>query len=149
MATTVALVALITPVRASQADASYDWKCPKITHLIKATFPREVWRTMDYIAARESKCVRQAVGWNYRSGMSHLDCPDGRYFVHMKCRAVKSHDVGYFQINSSWNSVTQRLCGRSTRTKVLMRADCQFKVARYLYDNGGLAHWQGQSGDGK
>jgi hypothetical protein len=98
-----------------------------------------------YIAWRESRCMPKAVGWNYRSGMSRKDCGSGLYFEHMKCKAVKSWDVGLLQINSSWNTVTQTICGKNTRTKVLMNPDCNLKVARHLMLNGGYGHWSGQS----
>lgn len=142
------VIALVLPPLAtvSPVEASKPWKCPKYTEQIKATFPKKHWRTMDAIMFRESKCVRQAVGWNYRAGMTHTDCKDkGTFKRRQKCKAVKSWDVGLFQINSSWNTLTTQVCGRNTRTDVLMNADCNFRVAYVLYNNGGLAHWRGSS----
>jgi hypothetical protein len=141
IALTIGPVAVVSPV-----EASKPWLCPKYTAQIKKTFPRKAWRTMDRIMWRESKCIRQAVGWNHRPGMSHRDCKDsGRFHPRKKCKAVRSWDVGLFQVNSSWYTLTTRLCGKNTRTTVLMRSKCNFKVAKYLYKNGGLAHWQGTS----
>jgi hypothetical protein len=141
VALTLAPIAVVSPV-----EASKPWLCPKYTAQIKKTFPRKDWRTMDRIMWRESKCIRQAVGWNHRPGMSHRDCKDsGRFHPRKKCKAVRSWDVGLFQVNSSWYTLTTRLCGKNTRTTVLMRSKCNFKVAKYLYKNGGLAHWQGTS----
>ncbi len=54
----------------------------------------------------------------------------------------KSHDLGLVQINSSWKTVTSKVCkapyGDMT---VLFKVDCNLKVAKYLYENGGLRHW--------
>jgi hypothetical protein len=45
-------------------------------------------------------------------------------------------------VNSSWKTVTSNVCkspyGDLT---VLFNVDCNLKVAKYLYDNGGLGHW--------
>ena len=98
-----------------------------------------------YVMWRESRCQPKAVGWNYRSGMSRNDCGSGVYGQHMKCKAVKSWDVGLLQINSSWNTATTQICGKNTRTKILMNPECNLKVARYLMLNGGYGHWSGQS----
>jgi hypothetical protein len=139
-------IILINPVESS-VEASKPWKCPRYTAQIKKTFPRKDWRRMDAIMWRESKCIRQAAGWNYHKGKTHRHCKDNGYFHNrQKCKAVRSWDIGLWQINSQWNTVTTRLCGQNTRTKVLMNVDCNFRVAKYLYDNGGLHHWRGTSG---
>ena len=138
------IIAGLAPV--SPVEASKPYLCPKYTAQIKKTFPRKHWRTMDRIMWRESKCERRAVGWNYHLGKTHRDCRDsGYYHARRKCKAVKSWDVGLFQINSTWYTLTKRTCGRTTRTKVLMTTRCQFRVARLLYNDGGLAHWAGTS----
>lgn len=98
-----------------------------------------------YVMWRESRCQTEAVGWNYRSGMTRSDCGSGMYLQHMKCKAVKSWDVGLLQINSSWNTVTKEVCGKGTYTRVLMNPDCNLRVARWLMLNGGYGHWSGQS----
>ena len=141
VALTLAPIAVVSPV-----EASKPWLCPKYTAEIKKTFPRKDWRTMDRIMHRESKCLNRAVGWNHYAGMSHLDCRDsGRFHQRKRCKAVRSWDVGLFQINSSWYTITDHLCGKNTRSTVLMQAECNFRVAKYLYENGGLAHWRGNS----
>ena len=144
----IVVVALVVPSVAlvSPVDASKPWKCPKYTQEIKKAFPRKHWRTMDAIMWRESKCVRAAQGWNYRKGMSHRDCTDnGTFKRRKKCKAVKSWDVGLFQINSQHNRIVTQVCGKDVHSEILKNAKCNFKVARVLYNNGGLAHWQGNS----
>lgn len=56
LALTLPPLATVSPV-----EASKPWLCPKYTAQIQATFPRKVWRKMDAIMWRESKCVKQAV----------------------------------------------------------------------------------------
>ena len=141
VALTLAPIAVVSP-----AEASKPWLCPKYTADIKKTFPRKDWRTMDRIMHRESKCINRAVGWNHYAGTSHRDCKDsGRFHQRKRCKAVRSWDVGLFQVNSSWYTITTQLCGKNTRSTVLMQSKCNFRVAKWLYENGGLAHWQGQS----
>jgi hypothetical protein len=144
----LALVLTLAPVVVvSPVEASKPWLCPKYTTQIKQAFPRKDWRRMDAIMWRESKCETRAVGWNYRKGNTHKDCKDNGYFTNrQKCKAVKSWDTGLFQVNSQWNTITTRLCGRNTRSTVLMNTRCNFRVAKWLYQNGGLAHWRGTSG---
>jgi hypothetical protein len=143
----IALTALIPAMGVvSPVEARTDWLCPKYTKQIKQAFPREVWRTMDAIMWRESRCIPKAVGWNYRSGQSHRDCRDsGKFHARRRCPAVRSWDTGLFQINSSWNTLTTQVCGKNTRTKILTNVECNFKVAKMLYSNGGLDHWRGTS----
>jgi hypothetical protein len=141
VALTVAPITVVSPV-----EASKPWLCPKYTQDIRQTFPRKDWRTMDRIMHRESKCLNRAVGWNHYAGMSHRDCKDsGRFHQRKRCKAVRSWDVGLFQVNSSWYTITTQLCGKNTRSEILMKSDCNFRVAKWLYQNGGLAHWQGTS----
>ena len=137
----IAPLGLVSPV-----EASKPWLCPKYTALIQETFPKRHWRTMDAIMWRESRCQRKAVGWNYRRGMTHRDCLDsGTFHARRRCPAVRSWDVGLFQINSSWFTKTTQVCGKNTNTKVLMTVRCNFRMAKALYNQGGLAHWQGTS----
>lgn len=51
----------------------------------------------------------------------------------------KSQDLGLLQINSTWKTVTKNICG--TNIDGLFNPDCNLKVAKYLYDNGGAGHW--------
>jgi len=99
------------------------------------------------IMMRESKCIKNAIGWNYHKGKSHRDCKLSHARTYRNCKAVRSYDVGLLQINSSWKSVTAKIC----KTKygemlALQDATCNLKVAAYLYKNGGLQHWRGTSG---
>lgn len=50
-----------------------------------------------------------------------------------------SQDLGLVQVNSSWKTVTRNICG--TDITGLFNVDCNLSVAKYLYDNGGLEHW--------
>lgn len=51
----------------------------------------------------------------------------------------KSQDLGLLQVNSTWKTVTKNICG--TNIDGLFNPDCNLKVAKYLYDNGGAGHW--------
>ena len=97
---------------------------------------------------RESKCKPKAIGWNYHNGMSHRDCKLSDARTYRKCKAVKSYDVGLLQINSSWKTLTARVCkAKFGKMLVLQKPKCNLKVAALLYDNGkGLRNWQGTSG---
>jgi hypothetical protein len=99
------------------------------------------------IMARESSCEPKAVGWNYYKGKSHRDCKLSHARTYRKCKAVKSYDVGLMQINSSHKTITARICKyKFGKMLILQKPNCNLKVAKYLYENGGLAHWQGSSG---
>lgn len=104
-------------------------------------------KRMSFIMWRESKCEPRAIGWNYRAGKSHKDCKLSHAKKYRKCPAVKSYDVGLLQINSSWKTVTARICkAKFGNMLVLQDPSCNVKVAAYLYRNGGLTHWKGTSG---
>ncbi len=55
-------------------------------------------------------------------------------------------DVGLLQIQGSWVTVTRAVCKKQDVIKALLNIKCNLKVARYLYDNGGLSHWRATSG---
>lgn len=57
-------------------------------------------------------------------------------------------DVGLLMIQGSWVTVTSAVCKvpRNRVVKALTDATCNVRVARYLYDNGGLGHWRITSG---
>lgn len=59
-----------------------------------------------------------------------------------------SYDYGGLQVNSTWKTVTARVCSRPFRQtkKSLLNLDCNLKVSKYLYENGGLGHWRVTSG---
>ena len=105
-------------------------------------------KVMSPIMYRESKCKKMAVGWNYHKGKSHLDCKLAPAKKYRKCKAVKSYDVGLFQINSSWKTLTAQVC-KTKLGEMLALQDpvCNIKVAAVLYNNGkGLSNWRGSSG---
>ena len=53
-----------------------------------------------------------------------------------------SQDRGLVQINSSWVTVTAKECAsQKGDLSVLFDVRCNLAVARYLYRNGGLRHW--------
>lgn len=57
-------------------------------------------------------------------------------------------DVGYAQIQGSWNTVTRMVCHVKpwqSHIKALTNIDCNLAVAKYLYDRGGYSHWKGSS----
>jgi len=79
-------------------------------------------QTFSYIAWRESKCNPMA--WNKTLNRNG------------------SQDRGLVQINSSWVTVTARECAsQKGDLSVLFDVRCNLAVARYLYRNGGLRHW--------
>ena len=53
-----------------------------------------------------------------------------------------SQDRGVLQINSTWVTVTAKECASQRGDlSVLFDVRCNLAVARYLYRNGGLRHW--------
>lgn len=83
-------------------------------------------KTFSRIAWRESRCNPKSVSATRRS--------TGR------------PDVGLLQIQGSWRTVTMQVC-RPKGSHIIALTDpvCNVKVARYLYDHGGLGHWKGSS----
>ena len=78
--------------------------------------------TFSYIAWRESGCSPTA--WNKDKNKN------------------KTQDRGLVQINSSWVTVTAKECASQRGDlSVLFNVRCNLAVARYLYRNGGLRHW--------
>lgn len=95
-------------------------RCPQWEPLI-AEYGLPV-ETFSYIMWRESRCLETA--WNRTLNR------DG------------SQDRGLVQINSTWKTVTANTCGTPYgKMDVLFNPRCNLAVARYLYDNGGLRHW--------
>jgi len=109
----------------SQASASIN-SCPKWEPLLAEYFSPKIVPIMSKIAYRESRC-------NPRS-LSQVRKSTGR------------PDVGLMQIQGSWATVTRAVCKTQDVIKSLLTARCNVKVARYLYDNGGLGHWRVTSG---
>ena len=79
-------------------------------------------QTFSFIAWRESKCNPMA--WNKTLNRNG------------------TQDRGVLQINSSWVTVTAKECAsQKGDLSVLFDVRCNLAVARYLYRNGGLRHW--------
>ena len=79
-------------------------------------------QAFSYIAYRESRCNPMA--WNKTLNRNG------------------SQDRGLVQINSGWVTVTAKECASQRGDlSVLFNVRCNLAVARYLYRNGGLRHW--------
>jgi hypothetical protein len=114
--------ALSIPAHASAATNS----CPEWEPLLRQHFPAKVVPIMSKIAYRESRCNVQS--------LSSVRASTGR------------PDVGLLQIQGSWATVTRAVCKKQDVIKALLNAQCNVKVAGYLYKNGGLGHWRATSG---
>lgn len=92
--------------------------CPDFEQVL-ADYGLEPVAVFSYVAWRESRCTVGAMNTDLNR--------DG------------SFDSGLLQINSSWKTVTRNICGGGVELLVVL--DCNLRVAKYLLDNGGLAHW--------
>lgn len=102
--------------------------CPQYNRVLARYFPKKVVPVMSRIAYRESRCNPRSVSATRKTGYP---------------------DVGLLQVQGSWRTVTYRVCRlkpTDSHIKALQRLDCHLRVARYLYDNGGLGHWRATSG---
>jgi hypothetical protein len=121
--TILAISAFITP---AQAEAATGGACPQWEkHFRKYGLPP---KTFSKIAFRESRCNEKSVSAVRRS--------------------TGYPDVGLVQIQGSWRTVTYAICKlkpNQSHIRALTNVDCNLRVARYLYDNGGLGHWKGSS----
>lgn len=97
--------------------------CPQWEGKLKAQGLLPV-KKFSYIMWRESRCLEKIVSKPNSNG---------------------TRDYGLLQINSSWRTVTRQVCG-GTNLNVLLNSKCNLKVAKYLFDNGGLNHWSATSG---
>ena len=78
--------------------------------------------TFSYIAYRESRC----------NPLAH----------NKTLNRNGTQDRGVVQINSGWKTVTAKECASQYGDlSVLFDVRCNLAVARYLYRNGGLRHW--------
>jgi hypothetical protein len=134
----------------SQSIAGKEVKrCPQWEAQLKAHGLVPVKR-FSYLMWRESRCQKKVIGWNYHKGMSHKDCKLAPAKIYKKCPAVRSYDSGLLQINSSWKTLTARVCkSKWGDLKPLLTAECNLKVAKALLDDGGFEHWKATSGSGK
>lgn len=86
-----------------------------------------------YLAWRESRCIPQAVGWNYVKGKGPQDCKHAPFKTYLRnCKHLSSFDSGLMQVNSSWWTVTKNTCGKYPQQGALFSLDCNLKVSRYL-----------------
>ena len=98
-------------------------RCPQWEARLKANGLVPV-KKFSYIMWRESRCQEKVVSKKNSNG---------------------TRDYGLLQINSSWKTVTKNVCG-GKNMDVLLDSKCNLKVARYLFDNGGIGHWSASSG---
>ncbi len=113
-----------------------DKRCPQWeSHFAEiGLLPVEVF---SYIAWRESGCRPSAQNATWDK--------DGNMTYHLN--KDKSYDTGLLQINSTWKSVTQKVCGKNSTTNYmhgLKDPKCNMLVAKYLMENteGKLANWR-------
>jgi hypothetical protein len=97
--------------------------CPQWESKLKAQGLVPV-KKFSYIMWRESRCLEKIVSKPNSNG---------------------TKDYGLLQINSSWKTVTRQVCG-GKNLNVLLNSKCNLKVAKYLFDNGGIGHWKATSG---
>lgn len=113
---------LVLPAEVLPAGVPADQskRCPQFEdEIAKFGLPVE---TFSYIAYRESRC----------NPLAH----------NKTLNRNGSQDRGILQINSSWVSVTAKECASQRGDlSVLFDVRCNLAVARYLYRNGGLRHW--------
>lgn len=98
-------------------------RCPQWEAQLKARGLVPV-KKFSYIMWRESRCQEKVISKKNSNG---------------------TRDYGLLQINSSWRTVTRNVCG-GKNMDVLLDSRCNLKVARYLFDNGGIGHWSASSG---
>jgi hypothetical protein len=142
---TTVLITLSNPA-VSHADSTKPKSCPEYEAMIrKHGLPV---KEFSFYMWRESKCEPKAIGWNYRNGTDHNNCVLTPAATYKNCRAIRSYDIGLLQVNSGHKTITAQICKRPRRQliKSLTDPSCNLKVAKYLYDNGGSAHWKGSSG---
>ena len=85
-------------------------------------------KAFSFIAYRESRCNSKAINAIWEDGK-----------IVWTLNKNGTYDSGLLQINSSWKTVTRNICG--TTIEGLLTLDCNLSVAKYLYENGGLRHW--------
>lgn len=101
-------------------------RCKKFEPLMQQYGLPVKWFT--YIAHRESRCNVGAVNAKWKNGK-----------IVWTLNKNGTFDSGLFQINSGWRTLTKNICGGGLDR--LLTVDCNMKMAKYLYENGGLRHW--------
>lgn len=118
----------VPPRLAKRIPSDTSKRCPQFENAFRkyGLQPVEVF---SYIAWRESGCRIKAINakWDANGNIIWTLNKNGSY------------DSGLLQVNSSWQTVTKRVCGGSI--EMLLILDCNLKVSKYLLDNGGLGHW--------
>ena len=111
-------------------------RCPQWEHLFEAANLQPI-DVFSYIAWRESGCrpAAQNATWDSAGNMTYA------------LNKNKTYDTGLLQINSSWYSVTKKVCGEDSvdnRMAGLKNPKCNVAVAKYIMDNsrGKLANWR-------
>lgn len=121
--------------RRAKVPADPSMRCPKLEPVLEAygLYPVETW---SYIAWRESSCrrVAQNAAWDANGNITYSLNKNGTY------------DTGILQINSSWKTVTAKVCGDDAvlnHMQGLKTVDCNLRVARYIMENSesGLGNW--------
>lgn len=107
----------------AQGLASAEKRCPEWEPMLRKYGLVPVKR-FSYIMWRESRCQEKVISKPNRNG---------------------TRDYGLLQINSSWKAVTRETCG-TRGVPLLLNHDCNLRVAKYLFDNGGFGHWSATSG---
>ena len=144
--TTVKEAGLSGKVSSQSIRSSEVKSCPQWEPKLKAHGLVPV-KKFSYIMWRESRCQEKVIGWNYKSGLSYRNCKKAPADIYKRCYAVRSYDSGLLQINSSWKSLTARVCGsKFGNLAPLLTSECNLKVAKALLDDGGLGHWSATSG---
>lgn len=87
------------------------------------------------IAYRESRCNEKAVNARW----------DENGVLVWTLNRGGTIDRGILQVNSMHVDIVAEQCG-TRNLDVLYSIDCNLKVAKYLYDRGGLNHWRATSG---
>ena len=119
----VGILGTMNPTAAHAVPAG---RCPQYEELFKK-YDLPV-KTFSMIAARESHCNPHAI--------SAVRQSTGR------------PDVGLFQIQASWATVTRHICHVTYAQviKALTQLDCQLRVAHYLWQDGkGAGNWSVRS----
>jgi len=128
LVTTTTTTTTTTTIVAQKVGSNEPKKCPKFEPVFEAygLVPVE---TFSYIAWRESRCRIKAINalWDENGVMVwHLN-------------KNKTWDSGLLQVNSSHKTIVRKICKGDL--EMLMILDCNLRVAKFLLDNGGLAHW--------
>lgn len=107
---------------------SISYSCPQWEHLMKK-YKLPV-KEFSYIAKRESGCRIKAINAKFNK---HGD-------VIWTLNKNGSIDRGLFQINSIHKATVRKLC--KGNLDLLLKVDCNLKVAAYLYQRYGLVPWR-------